>query len=320
MTTIPTINLAPIYQNHSEESYKQIASQIKDIYSEIGFCYLINHNISHSLIDKIFQLSELFFDLPLEVKMSIKQDRSFKGYIPINSSTTIDSTLKQYTTLPNNNEAFMIAESQQMYEDRERFPKFDLIGDSKWIEALAIFPEANEFKTTLLEYRAEVKKLVQDLFKVFAYAFNISWDELMLYLAEPTTFLRLTSYPPVINKEQFGFAPHTDMGFFALLLQDSIGGLEVQTQNGNWIPVTPIPYSFVLNSSDMMKFMTNNQIIATPHRVISSEKTRKSVAFFVDPALDAEIKVLSSFKNQEAEKTFIYREHILGRANTNYGT
>ena len=130
--SIPTIDLQSIYNQpntvvaiSNEDSYKQIANQIREIYSQIGFCYLINHNISHELIDQVFAMSKTFFELPQQTKMLIRQDHGFRGYIPLNSATTKESTVGQYTTLPNHNEAFIMAESKQIASYSRKFPKFD---------------------------------------------------------------------------------------------------------------------------------------------------------------------------------------------------
>lgn len=339
--SITTIDLQSIYNpannidaTSNEDSYKQIAGQIREIYSQIGFCYLINHNISHELIDQVFAMSKAFFELPQQTKMLIKQDHGFRGYIPLNSATTKESTLGQYTTLPNHNEAFIMAESKQIVSYSGKFPKFDFLGANKWLEDETLFAQCRLFRATLLQYYSAMQELVQTMFKIFAYAFDIELSELMSYFQQPTQVLRFTNYPPIHNNnllnkdnqkqnvQQFGFAPHTDMGFFALLQQDSVGGLEVQNQDGIWSTVTPIPYAFVLNTSDTMKFMTNNKIIATPHRVICRDQPRKSIALFVDPTLDKEINVLSSFQDQSdlqsSNKSFIYSDYMLGRANKNY--
>lgn len=330
---IPTIDLSPIYQDSGlssqENHYKQLGHQIREIYSQIGFCYLVNHNISHELIDQVFAMSQLFFDLPEATKMLIKQDHGFRGYIPLNSATTKLSTLGQYTTLPNHNEAFVIVESQQLEELRGKYLKFDLLGENKWLNDAQLFAQHQQFKAIILEYYAQLQQLVQTMLKIFAYAFEVPLLELMSYFEHPTEVLRLTNYPPTsqsymqqTNQQQFGFAPHTDLGFFALLQQDQVGGLQVQNQQKQWISVAPIPYAFVLNASDTMKFMTDGAIIATPHRVICQECYRKSVALFVDPTLNKEIQVLSSFRDKASTKTssksFIYSDYALGSANKNY--
>lgn len=54
--------------------------------------------------------------------------------------------------------------------------------------------------------------------------------------------LALWHYPPVpAESDSWGVGPHTDYGVLTILMQDDVGGLQVETNSGNWIDVTPIP-------------------------------------------------------------------------------
>lgn len=49
-------------------------------------------------------------------------------------------------------------------------------------------------------------------------------------------------YPPhPAGTKSWGVGPHTDYGMFTFLLQDEIGGLEVEITEGQWIDAKPIP-------------------------------------------------------------------------------
>lgn len=53
--------------------------------------------------------------------------------------------------------------------------------------------------------------------------------------------LALWHYPPVpAESDSWGVGPHTDYGVLTLLMQDDVGGLQVETTGGEWIDVTPI--------------------------------------------------------------------------------
>jgi len=54
--------------------------------------------------------------------------------------------------------------------------------------------------------------------------------------------LALWHYPPVpAESDSWGVGPHTDYGVLTLLMQDDVGGLQVETKSGDWIDVPPIP-------------------------------------------------------------------------------
>lgn len=53
-------------------------------------------------------------------------------------------------------------------------------------------------------------------------------------------------YLPATENEKMGINSHRDVGCITFVLQDEVGGLEVQ-KDGNWIPVTPNKGALVVN-------------------------------------------------------------------------
>ncbi|CAI0411784.1 unnamed protein product [Linum tenue] len=81
------------------------------------------------------------------------------------------------------------------------------------------------------------------------------------------------------TKKMIGSYPHKDANLFTLLLRDDVGGLEF-LRNGQWIPVSPVPHSLVVNVGDFLQVLSNNEFNSVAHRVVSlSEKDRYSCAF-----------------------------------------
>jgi len=73
-----------------------------------------------------------------------------------------------------------------------------------------------------------------------------------------------------------------------LLLQDRVGGLQVETGEG-WIDVPPTENTFVVNIGEVLELVTNGYLRATPHRVHTPPVgvDRYSIAYFISPRLDA---------------------------------
>ena len=61
--------------------------------------------------------------------------------------------------------------------------------------------------------------------------------------SQPTkSALSLWHYPPhPADTDSWGVGPHTDYGLCTFLLQDDVGGLEVEITERQWIEVKPIP-------------------------------------------------------------------------------
>ena len=84
-----------------------------------------------------------------------------------------------------------------------------------------------------------------------------------------------------------GVHHHTDAGALTLLLQDSVGGLEIYSED-EWIPVDPVAGALVINIGDIVQVWSNDQYMAPLHRVVaSSGKDRFSIPYFFNPLYEA---------------------------------
>jgi isopenicillin N synthase-like dioxygenase len=121
-----------------------------------------------------------------------------------------------------------------------------------------------------------------------------------------------------------GVGAHTDFGALTLLLQDSIGGLEVlHKPTGTWHHVTPIEGAYVINIGDLMQRWTNDRYLSTMHRVTSpsSEKARYSCAFFNDGALDVVIEAIPTCVPEGEKAKYAplkVEEHLMKRYQQSY--
>ena len=63
-------------------------------------------------------------------------------------------------------------------------------------------------------------------------------------------------YPACPEPEKtLGTGRHSDPTFLTLLLQDSVGGLQIQYEN-QWFDVPPVPGSLIVNIGDLMQVNT----------------------------------------------------------------
>ena len=85
-----------------------------------------------------------------------------------------------------------------------------------------------------------------------------------------------------------GVGLHHDSGLVSFVLQDDVGGLQVDL-DGELVEATPKPGTYVMNLGEMLQAATNGYLRATKHRVQSppSGRERLSVAYFFHPRLDA---------------------------------
>ncbi|KTD21416.1 flavanone 3-dioxygenase [Legionella lansingensis] len=313
-TQIPVIDVSALYSARSERDLLSLAQIFREVYTTIGFAHIVNHGISQRMFDAIFEQSKLFHHLPEEEKLKIKQNEFFRGYMPIEGSRFALSTLGE-AIIPNQSAAFILG-----FEVPETDPEYklgiNLAGPNQW-PSEELLPD---FKNVLLHYRENLTTLLRNLVRVFSLSLGQNYYALDKCFVRPTTFLRLQYYPAqpdVIPEQQYGIAPHTDWGALTLLAQDSVGGLQVKQCDGSWLDVPPLEGSFILNTGDMMRRMSNDTYISTPHRVINtSGKERYSIPFFFEPDMHALISPLTE-KTPLYEPTE-YADHIMKQIKNNY--
>ncbi len=290
---LPVIDLGLLNQPNGLQS---VARDFRAAYSDIGFGAIVNHGISETLLAALFDASRQFHAMPLQSKMKVALNSAHRGYIPINTSTDVNSKLDD-VKLPNQSESFMI-----MREDSpDSLPVVSgayLAGPNQW-------PELAGFRETLTHANSQFTAVARQLLDVACVALNIDPSRLHPAFAYPTTWLRLLHYPPrphtsasrsnttSVNDGLYGSAPHTDFGCLTLLAQDNVAGLQVQTDNGDWLSVEPDNKALVVNVGDMLHRWSNGILKSTPHRVINqSGRERYSCAFFFDPYVDTVIAPL----------------------------
>ena len=277
---IPKIDISEIEE---KEFSRTLLQDFFSAYNTYGFGYIINHGIEKTLIEQLFQVSKQFHSQPLSEKMRVALDHNHRGYIAINTSTDVNSKLADVKK-PNQSESFMM-----MREEKSELPDVYLSGPNQW-------PKLENFKEVLEKYTCNMTKLGRNLMRLALLSSGVRDLSVMQSLDTPTIWLRLLYYPPISKNspsDLYGSAPHTDFGCLTILAQDEIGGLQVQTLEGEWIDVPKIEGSFVVNVGDMLSRYTNGLLRSTPHRVINkSGKERFSCPFFFDPHTNAVVQPL----------------------------
>ena len=309
---IPIIDLACLSSTPSLTEFNTLAQELKKNYSELGFAYVSNHGIRQADIDAVFEQTKRFHALAEQEKTLVKQGSSLMGYIPLESSTLKISSLGS-ATRANQTSGYVIYNESSNEHYRAVLQSY--LGPNQW-PSEHLLPG---FKTILLTYAEQLSQLMRRLIQVFSFALHGNEQTFDHYFINPTVFLRLQYYPPqpkTIPCDQYGLAPHTDYGGLTLLAQEKIGGLQIRMPNGTWVDVPPKPDMFILNIGDMMRLISNECLIATPHRVMNlSGVKRYSVPLFFDPDLRAKIPVRSP--NAQIGD-IVYGEHLFERVKNNY--
>lgn len=307
---LPVIDLSSA---SSPEDRKAIGKQLVASVETIGFFYVVGHGIDPALMKNAFDSSREFFSLSENQKQIIAVNQAQRGWMR-----------KGLTRL----EGSASADVKEVFfwgrevseDDPDVLQKLPLVSPNQWPEL--VLPN---FKANILEYYQAVMVLGSSLLECIAYGLDQNPEVFREKYTKPLGRGQLVYYPPIsaddVACNSHSAAPHTDFGVLTILLQDSLGGLQVRHQNGEWIDVPPIEGSFICNIGDLLERWTNGRLKSTIHRVLNtSGKDRLSIPVFFDPNSDAWIdpRDFETSKNESILPPVKAGEYISGKNHRNF--
>lgn len=252
---------------------------------EIGFFYLTGHGIDPALIEAVQATSLRFFALPDADKAELDMSHSphFRGYTRAGDELTRGKRDWR--------EQFDIGAERPTIEQRPGVPVWTrLQGPNQWPSALP------ELRSVLLRWQSELTQLSVRVLRAFSAALEQPENALEAVHADnPNPHIKIIRYPGRdTTADDQGVGPHKDSGFLTILLQDNVGGLQVETDDGRWIDAPAVPGAFVVNIGELLELATNGYLRATVHRVVTppARRDRFSTAFFLGARLDATVPLL----------------------------
>lgn len=274
--SIPIIDLKRL----EHESPEALGHDLEKICHEIGFFYVVGHQVSEGLQKKLDSLARQFFALPLEQKMAIRMERApraWRGFFPVGQELTSG-----------------VADLKEgIYFGNELSSDHPLVARGTPMHGANLFPDIPGFKDTVLSYMEAVAQLGHQVMELLSLSLDLDREYFAKnYTKDPLLLFRIFHYPPDPNPNpvQWGVGEHTDYGLLTLLRQDTVGGLEVKSK-GRWLKAPPVKNSFVCNIGDMLEKMTGGYYLSTPHRVRNiSGQNRYSFPLFFDPHFESVIR------------------------------
>jgi isopenicillin N synthase-like dioxygenase len=313
--SIPLIDLAPYFSGDTEAK-KAVAWEVHKAARETGFFYIKNHGIPVERMKEHLELARSFFNLPAEEKdkVHIRNSSCTRGFEPIAAQTLDEGSS------PDLKEGFLIGND---LDENHPYVKQGVpnTGRNQWPEK----PEG--FKDSFSEYIDLTRDLGRTLSQLIALSMGLDESYFDDGLIEPSMVGRLLHYPSQdqgITANQIGAGAHTDWGLLTILLQDDIGGLEVQNSEDDWIKAPPIEGAFVVNLGEMMRVLTNGLYRSNMHRVVNNEsgRSRYSCPTFFDPDYFYKIKCVPTYMPESGKTNFpatTAGEHVAYMYEKTYG-
>ena len=160
-------------------------------------------------------------------------------------------------------------------------------------------PEVDDFRATALALYGALDNLGQRMLSAIALDLGLPADWFADKVNMGNSILRPIHYPPIHNAAPGAVraAQHEDINLITLLIGSKEQGLEVLNKHGEWIPVTTLPGTIVVNVGDMLQRLTNHVYQSTTHRVVNppgeaAQNSRYSIPFFLHPNPDFVIETL----------------------------
>jgi isopenicillin N synthase-like dioxygenase len=267
----------------------QLRECLREAAHEVGFFYLIGHQVPRALVGRLLDVARNLFELPQADKDAVAMVRSphFRGYTRLGGELTRGE----------------VDWREQLDIGPERPP----IGgpgkpDYLWLQGPNQWPAAlPELPSIIDEWDTALSRVARTLLRHWAVSLGSPPDVFDSAFAEaPATLIKIIRYPARAAGSQ-GVGAHRDAGVLTLLLAEpGSRGLQVRGGNGThpdngWIDVPPLEGAFIVNIGELLEVATGGYLRATEHRVnlYGPEAERISVPFFFNPRLDAQIPRLS---------------------------
>jgi isopenicillin N synthase-like dioxygenase len=263
----------------------QLRERLREVAHEVGFFYLIGHDVPAALTRRVLAAARRLFALPQAEKDAVAMVRSahFRGYTRLGGELTGGEVdwREQIDIGPERNPVGGPGKPDYLW----------LQGPNQWPAGLPELPGV------IAEWDAALGAVARSLLRHWAASLGSPPDAFDAAFAEtPATLIKVVRYPATAAGSQ-GVGAHRDAGVLTLLLAEpGSQGLQVRPgrNGGGWIDVPARDGAFIVNIGELLELATSGYLRATEHRVnLRHAADRISVPYFFNPRLDAQLPALS---------------------------
>jgi isopenicillin N synthase-like dioxygenase len=308
VSPVPVIDISPFFQGSPAER-QQVADAVGRACESIGFLVVTGHGVPEAAIDAIYRSSKEFFALPAVAKQAVISpvgDRH-QGYAP-NANPYDDTPAGDRPVVREQYHSYRYDTPEEAIADGYPEGVRSSLLANLWPE------EPASFVADWQRYFALMEEMAGRMLHIFAVALGLPEDWFDDKVDQHLGSMAANCYPeqPVAPAPgQNRVRAHVDFSTLTVLFQDDApGGLEVYQRGVGWVPVPPVPGSYVVNLGDLMARWTNDHWVATPHRVVNppaelAMTRRISLPFFHLPNHDAVIEPVPTCVTEETPAKFI---------------
>lgn len=243
---------------HSSPDLKlRCAKDLVSACHEYGFVYIKGHGVPPNKLSEAFTVSKKFYSLSQSEKMkaphppgwSVHRGYSWPGLEKVSNETTSqDISTDHLREVQDYKESYEIGSEQNSDQPNVWLPD-------------DVLPE---WKSVMTEFYWTCWNAAQTILRALALGLELDEEMFLKLHSGHYNQLRLLHYPPIaagdVEDGKFARLPaHTDWSTITILFQDDCGGLQVETKDGSFVDVAPVPDTLVLNIGDLMMRWTNGE-------------------------------------------------------------
>jgi isopenicillin N synthase-like dioxygenase len=297
MERVPELSLRA-YTNGTGEERRRFIDDLFVGLKQYGFIVLKDHPVDVKLLNKAYEYSRKFFELPENVKRSyadVNGTAGMRGYTPFGKEHAKDAKV------PDLKEFWHVG--RELHESH-RLKKF--FPNNVWPNEL---PEFKPIFQTLFQALDDTGRI---MLEALTGPLEVEKDFFTRMTENGSSILRMLHYPPIpatADPRSIRAAAHEDINLITLLVSASASGLQLLDRKGQWLNIDSDPENIIVDSGDMLARITNDVITAL--RNIRGEnriKPGQMINAKLNPADDTAQKVLG--KNRTAIMTLARVENL----------
>lgn len=284
MASLPLLDIGPFLADESCAAATGFVDELRETLHGPGFCYLVGHGIDPATEAAVMDVAGTFFAQPEQRRLEIVNTNTphFRGYTRLGMEHT--NGARDWR------DQIDIGPEHQPVDPGPDGPVWLRVrGPNQWPDSVP------EMQPTVTGWIADMGHVGTAVLRAIALGLGQPVDHFEPAMQpHPEVLVKIIRYPARAAGEDGestsgqGVGLHNDSGLLSFILQDDVGGLQVQIGD-ELVEATPMPGALVLNIGEMLQIATDGYLRATKHRVVSppAGRQRISVAYFHNPAMEA---------------------------------
>jgi isopenicillin N synthase-like dioxygenase len=273
VVALPVLDISGFIDDPTPAADHPFVRELRDTLHGPGFCYLVGYGVEPMVETEVMRVAREFFARPEHDRLSIVNTNTphFRGYTRLGMEHTNGiSDWREQIDIGPEHEAVDVGPGDPVW--------LRVRGPNQWPAAVP------EMQRVVTDWMARMAAVGEAVLRAIALGLGQPADHFVPVTTPlPEVLVKIIRYPApdADRKTGQGVGLHHDSGLLSFIMQDDVGGLQVQLpddtaveHSGELVDANPMPGALVMN---------------TKHRVQSPPpgSARISIAYFFNPCMEA---------------------------------